>query len=369
MKVKTTLNEVAGYLDSLAPPCLQESYDNTGIQVGDTAQPVSSVLVILDVTEAVVDEAMATGSDLIVTHHPLIFGNLRRITEETPAGRIIRKAVRNGISIVASHTNFDNVLPGVNTKIAGKLGLKNCSVLRPSKGLLRKLVTFIPAGYLEKVSQALFKAGAGHIGNYDNCSFYAEGKGTFRGSEATNPFAGDRGKFHTEPETRFETVFPVWIEPAVIKALLEAHPYEEVAYDVVPLENSFAYAGSGLTGTLESPLDEPAFLHLLKKEFHLQVIRHSPLRNQPVTKVAVCGGAGSFLLPDAISSQADIFITSDVKYHQFFDAIGKIVLADIGHYESEQFTKELFYELLTKKFPTFAVRLSETVTNPVNCFL
>jgi len=367
--MKTTLIEVVRYLDSLAPPLLQESYDNTGIQAGDPAQPVSSVLVTLDVTESVIDEAIASGSDLIVTHHPVIFGNLKRITGATSTERIMRKAIKNDISIVAFHTNLDNIAPGVNAKIAGKIGLKNCTVLRPAKGLLRKLVTFIPARHLEEVSQAVFEAGAGQIGNYDSCSFNAEGTGTFRGNESTHPFAGIPGKFHTEPETRFETVFPVWTEKEVISALLKAHPYEEVAYDVYPLENSFSQVGAGLTGELDSPVDEHSFLNLLKERFHLQAIRHSPLRNQPVTKVAVCGGAGSFLLPDAIAIKADVFVTSDVRYHQFFDAIGKTVLADIGHYESEQFTKELFYELLTKKFPTFAVRLSETITNPVNWFL
>ncbi len=368
MKEQTTLSEVVSYLDTLAPAPLQESYDNSGIQVGNPSMIIRSALVTVDVTENVVNEAIGNGSNLIVAHHPVIFENLKRITDASVTERIIMKAIINNIAIIAVHTNLDNVAGGVNTIIAEKLGIEGCTILQPVKGRLRKLVTFIPADHLENVRQALFNAGAGHIGNYDQCSFNAEGKGTFRGGDETHPFAGEPGKFHVEPEVRIETIFPSWLESQVVVALIKAHPYEEVAYDIYPLENSYMQAGAGLSGELTLPLGESEFLLKLKETFHIPVIRHSPLRNRPVSKVAVCGGAGSFLLKEAVASGADFFITGDIKYHQFFDAIDKIVLADIGHFESEQFTKELFYELLTKKFPTFAVRLSETVTNPVTYF-
>jgi dinuclear metal center YbgI/SA1388 family protein len=369
MKEQTTLSEVVSYLDTLAPASLQESYDNSGIQVGNPSMVIRSALVTLDVTEDVVNEAIGNGSNLIVAHHPVIFGNLKKITGATAAERIIIKAIINGIAIVSVHTNLDNIAGGVNTKIAEKLRLKDCTILQPVKGMLRKLVTYIPADHLESVRQAVFDAEAGNIGNYDQCSFNAEGTGTFRGGDETHPFAGEPGKFHVEQEIRFETIFPSWLENQVVGALIKAHPYEEVAYDIYTLENSYVQAGTGLTGELTFPLAEIEFLRKLKETFHIPVIRHSPLRNMLVKKVAVCGGAGSFLLKEAIASGAGFFITGDIKYHQFFDAIDKIVLADIGHFESEQFTKELFYELLTKKFHTFAVRLSETVTNPVTYFL
>lgn len=368
MKPKTTLNDVAGYFETLAPAALQESYDNSGIQVGDPDQEITSALVTIDVTEAVVDEAIACGANLIVSHHPVIFGNLKRITVATSTERILRKAIIHRIAILSVHTNLDNIATGVNAKIARKLGLKDTKVLRPLKGILRKLVVFVPVSHLENVRNAVFNAGAGHIGNYDQCSFSSPGKGTFRGDEGTHPFAGEPGKLHTEEEIRMETIYPAYLESKVIVALIREHPYEEVAFDIYPVENSYMQAGAGLVGNLEKPLPERAFLEFLKETFHSPIIRHSPLLNKQVSRVALCGGAGTFLTGEAIAAGADFFISGDMKYHQFFDAAGKIVLADIGHFESEQFTRELFYELLTKKFPTFGVRFSETVTSPVSWF-
>ncbi len=368
MTPPVTLSEVAAWFETLAPAALQESYDNTGLQTGNPADAVTSALVTLDVTEAVVDEAIRLGANLIVTHHPVIFGGIKKLTGATSVEKILLKAIRHDIAILAVHTNLDNVTGGVNTMIARKLGLTGCRILQPMKGKLRKLVTFVPPGHLEAVRQAVFGAGAGTIGHYDQCSFNTEGKGTFRGNKETHPFAGEAGKFHEENEVRLETIFPAWLEKQVIEALLEAHPYEEVAFDIFALENLNPLTGAGITGELPRPLDEQEFLGLLKLTFGIPVIRHSPLLGKPVKKVALCGGAGSFLLKEAIASRSQFFITGDIKYHQFFDPAGKIVLADIGHYESEQFTKELFHELLTKKFPTFAVRLSEVDTNPVNYY-
>ena len=365
MKEQILLSDIVGYLETQAPSALQESYDNAGLQTGELSQTIHSALVTIDITEEVLEEALALKANLIISHHPLIFGGLKRISGSTVVEKILIKAIRNHIAILAVHTNLDNVEGGVNSKLAEKLGLTQCRILQTAKGKLRKLVTFVPVEHLSIVRQAIFDAGAGHIGNYDQCSFHLDGYGTFRGNDQTHPFVGEPGKMHTEKEVRLETIFPHWLEAQIIRAMLEAHPYEEVAYDIYSLENSYGKSGAGIIGNLPEPLDEVRFLQKIQQSFGVQVIRHSPLLNKPVSRVALCGGAGSFLLKDALSAGADFFISGDIKYHQFFEPAGKIVMADIGHYESEQFTKELFYELLTKKFPTFAVHLSEVNTNPV----
>lgn len=360
------ISDITSYIESLAPLAYQESYDNAGLLVGNPGDDVKSALLTLDVTEKVVDEAASGGFGIIIAHHPLIFSGIKKLNEQTETGRCIMKAIKNNIAIYAAHTNLDNVSGGVNSKICEKLGLINCNILSPVKGQLRKLVTYIPTAHARVVQEAVFNAGAGSIGNYDSCGYTLEGTGSFRGNESSQPFVGEKAKVHFEPEIRFETVFPSILQNKVIRALLEAHPYEEVAYDIYSLENEFTLTGSGMTGELQHQTDEKEFLNLVKKIFGVRVIKHSPLLNRRIKKVAVCGGAGSFLIRQAISSHADVFLTGDLKYHQYFEAEGKLILADIGHFESEQFTKELFYELLTKKFSKFAVRLSEVNTNPVN---
>ncbi len=360
------LSEITTYLESIAPLAYQESYDNAGLLVGDPQKEINQTLITLDVTEAILDEAIETKSDLIVAHHPIIFGGLKKITGKNEVERCVIKAIKNDIAIYASHTNLDSVLGGVNSKICEKLGLENIQILAPVSGQLKKLVTFIPFDHAANVQQAIFKVGAGHIGNYDSCAYSIPGKGSFRGDEKTKPFVGEPGEIHYENEIRFETVFPAHIQGQVIRALIEAHPYEEVAYDIYSLDNENPQVGIGMIGELTAPIEEKKFLQQTKKIFGPGAVKHSPLIGKKVKKVAVCGGSGSFLIRQAINSKADIFVTGDLKYHQFFEADGKIVLADIGHFESEQFTKEVFYELLTKKFPKFAVRLSEVNTNPVN---
>jgi hypothetical protein len=277
-------------------------------------------------------------------------------------------AVKNDVAIYASHTNLDSISGGVNSKICEKLNLQNCTVLQSAEGQLKKLVTFIPFEHADKVRNAVFEAGAGHIGKYDSCGYNLEGTGSFRGGGETNPFVGEKGKINYEKEIRFETILPAYLQHKIVSALLNAHPYEEVAYDIYPLENKFEQTGMGMVGYLPEEMQETDFLHLLKNTFKTGIIKHTALKNKPVKKVAVCGGAGSFLLNKAIASGAGFFVSGDFKYHQFFDAENKIVIADIGHFESEQFTKELFYELLTKKFPNFAVHFSEVNTNPVFYF-
>ena len=366
MNKKNTIGEIAQYLESVAPLALQESYDNSGLQSGNPSDIVNSALITLDITEEVIDEAIGIGAELIIAHHPVIFDGLKRLTGSNRVERVILKAVRNNIAIYVAHTNLDSIEGGVNSIISNKLGLTNQKILKPAVSVLRKLVTFVPIAQLDQIRNAVFDAGAGHIGNYDQCSFTMEGSGTFRGNENTNPFAGEKGTFHTETEIRFETIFPTWLEKNIVNALLTTHPYEEVAYDIYPLQNRFDKAGAGITGKLPQPLDEKDFLILLRDLFNIPVVRHSKLLHKKIEKVAVCGGAGAFLLKDAIAAKSDIFLTGDIKYHQFFDADNKIIIADVGHYESEQFAKELFVELLTKKFSTFAVHLSEVKTNPVN---
>ena len=360
-----TIREIVTYLESIAPLAYQESYDNAGLIIGDSEMTINSALIALDVTEAVIDEAIETGCELIIAHHPILFKGIKRINGNSFVERCVIKAIKNDIAIYAAHTNLDSVMGGVNSKICEKIGLTNLSILAPVKEQLLKLVTFIPTDHLDKVREELFAAGAGAIGNYDKCSFSSDGTGTFRGGDEANPYVGEVGEFHFEKESRFETIIPRHLKNKVVNALLKSHPYEEVAYDIYPVENSLSEVGSGMIGELPGAENEIDFLSRLLQIFGCKTLRHTYLLGKPVKRVAVCGGSGSFLLPAAIAAGVDLFVTADMKYHDFFDAEEKIVVADIGHYESEQFTKELFYEILIKKFPNFALRLSEVKTNPV----
>jgi dinuclear metal center YbgI/SA1388 family protein len=362
------VREITDHIESFAPLSYQESYDNAGLQTGNPDQEVSAVLICMDVTDAVIEEAIRLEANLIISHHPLIFSGLKKLTGSNYTERLVIEAIRKDLSIYAAHTNMDAVLTGVNHKMGEKIGLKDTGIIAPMADQLRKLVFFVPTDHAEAVRKEIFKAGAGHIGAYDMCSFSTPGEGTFRGSEISDPFVGEKGSMHTEPELRVETIFPKDKENLIVQALIRSHPYEEVAYDIYPLANKYNQAGFGAIGEFEKPVDELSFLQLLKDRFNAKVIRHTRFLDRKIKKVALCGGSGSFLLPGALASGADAFITGDYKYHQFFDADGRILVADIGHYESEQFTKEIFYELLTKKLPKFAVHLSEVNTNPVNYF-
>ncbi len=364
MKIK----EIISCLESFAPLSYQESYDNSGLITGDPGQSVESVLLSIDVTEDVIDEAISLGSGMIISHHPILFSAIKKLTGEHYVERCIIKAIRNDIALYAMHTNADSVREGVNRIICRKIGLENTRILLPRQEELRKLVFFVPPDHAQKVREKIFEAGAGVIGNYDQCSFNLPGEGTFRASEETDPYVGEKGELHTEKEIRVETIFPKHRQSAVIEALLGAHPYEEVAYDLYPLDNQYYDAGMGMIGQLPEPVDEKYFLKQIKNKFSSRIIRHSRLLKRKIQTVAVCGGSGSSLLKEAIRQEADIFLTADLKYHQFFDADGKIVFADIGHYESEQFTAELFHDILLKNFPNFAVHFSKVNTNPVNYF-
>jgi dinuclear metal center YbgI/SA1388 family protein len=363
------LRDITSFLESIAPASLQESYDNAGLITGEPDRECRGIITTLDSTVEVIDEAIEKGCNLVVAHHPIVFGGLKKINGKNYVERAIIKAIRNEIAIYAIHTNLDNVMAGVNGKMAQKLGLGETRVLSPRKGMLRKLYTFVPYAQVEEVRNALFAAGAGHIGNYSECSFGTEGVGTFKGLEGTNPFAGKPGERHHEKEWKIELVFPSHLEQPILDALIQAHPYEEVAYDVVVLENTHESIGSGLIGELSAPVSGKEFLEQVKAAFGLKLIRHTSLPAQEIKKVALCGGAGSFLISKALSAGADAYISSDIKYHEFFDADGRLMICDIGHYESEQFTTDLLYDILRQKFPNFAVLKTEVKTNPVHYFV
>ena len=362
------IQQITSFLESVAPLSLQESYDNAGLITGNSQWECTGIITTLDATEAVVLEAIEKKCNLIVAHHPIIFGGLRKITGKNYVEQTIITAIKNDIAIYAIHTNLDNVLHGVNAAIADKLGLVNRKILQPKNETLKKLFTFVPVEFAENVRSAIFNAGGGHISNYSECSFNTAGQGTFKPGEGTNPFTGKRGIRHTEDEIKMEMIFPAWLQQSILSAMIAAHPYEEVAYDIIALDNQNQQVGSGLIGELPQSLTETEFLSLLKEKFNLSVIRHTPLSGKPVKKIALCGGAGSFLIGAAAATGADFYITGDVKYHEFFDANNRLVIADIGHFESEQFTIDLLFDILSQKFPTFAVLKTGVKTNPVQYF-
>lgn len=363
-----TIEEIQSHVNDTAPFSLQESYDNSGLLIGESKKKIEAVLITLDVTNEVIEEAEKKGCNLIISHHPLIFGGLKSLTGKNDVEEWVIKCIKKDIAVLAVHTNLDNANKGVNFKIAEKLGLESISVMSPINDSLRKISVFIPEGHVDAVRNVIFKAGAGRIGEYDFCSFNSEGTGTFRPGDNSDPFVGKKGEIHYEREIKSEIIVPKEILRNVEKKMIKAHPYEEPAYDIFPVENLNPLNGSGIIAKTKNSLKEEDFLSNLKEIFGSKIIRHSPLRNKQIKKVAICGGSGSFLIRNAKYFKADIFITADIKYHQFFEAEGDIVLADIGHYESEQFTKDLIYEIINKKNVNFAVHLSEVNTNPVNYF-
>ncbi|MDE5417990.1 Nif3-like dinuclear metal center hexameric protein [Labilibaculum sp. DW002] len=362
MKVK----DIVAAIEEMAPLSYQESYDNAGLIVGRYDWELTGALVCLDVVEEVVEEAIEKGLNLIISHHPIVFKGLKRFNGNNYVERTVMLAIQNNIAIYSAHTNLDSVKGGVSDRICDLIGLQNRRILSPLAEDLNKLVTFVPTEYAQKVKDALFIAGAGRIGNYDSCSFNSKGEGTFKANEGTKPYVGKQGELHTEPETRIETVFPKHLQGKILAALLKNHPYEEVAFDIYQLENVNPNVGLGMIGELNEEENTLQFLKRIKKIFGSACVKHTDLVKDKIKKVALCGGSGSFLLRKAKAAKADIYITGDFKYHEFFDAEGKLIIADIGHYESEQFTREIFYEIVTEKFPNFAVRISEINSNPIN---
>lgn len=362
------INEIIGALNQWAPPSYQESYDNARLITGNSDQELQGVLISLDCTEEVVQEAIDKGANLVIAHHPIVFKGLKSFTGKNYVERTIIKAIKNDIAIFSIHTNLDNVNTGVNRMICDRIGLVNCKTLAPKSGILSKIVTFVPTSDVQMVLDSMYAAGLGHIGNYDECSFQVKGTGSFRPNEKANPAIGKHNERELVEETRIEGVFPSHIKNKVVSALKKAHPYEEVAYYLTSLENENQEVGSGMIGELESPMPTESFMQFLKEQFNLKVIRHTAFHKPEVKKIAVCGGAGSFLLGHAKRAGADVFVTADFKYHEFFDAEEKIIITDIGHYESEVFTKELICNFLKEKFANIALNLSEVDTNPIKYF-
>ncbi len=359
------IKELIKQLNNWAPFQYQESYDNSGLIVGFPHQEVERILVTIDIDEKVMQEAIDGGFHLIISHHPIIFKGLKSLSGKTMEERVVMAAIRNNIAIMALHTNLDNSITGVNKKIAERLGLTDTQILKPLDGLLRKLVVFVPQSHAATVRQAIFDAGAGGIGNYDQCSFNVSGQGSFRANRAANPFVGEREKLHLEEEVRIETIFPAHQQTAIEGAIFSTHPYEEPAFDIYALENIYEKAGAGVVGNLPHEIPVNDFLVMLKRQMKTSCIRYTEFNRDVISRVAVCGGSGSFLIKEAQKAGAHIFITGDVKYHDFFIPDGRMMIADIGHYESEQFTKELISEYLIENFPKFAVQISEHQTNPI----
>jgi len=361
LRIKDILKEI----EKLAPLPLQEGFDNAGIQVGNVNQPATGVLLCLDITESVIEEAIELGYNLVIAHHPLVFKPFKSLTGSNYIERCVIQACKYDLVLYAAHTNLDNAVGGVNYKLAELFGLQNVRILGPQKGNLLKLVTFVPEESAEIVRTALFHAGAGSIGHYDACSFNTNGTGTFRASESCNPYSGEIGELHIAKEIRIETILPSYLKTHVTRALLSVHPYEEPAYDFYPLENTWKQVGSGIVGELLSEEDELFFLQRIKQILKTDCIRHSQLTGKKVREIAICGGSGAFMLPEAIAYGADVFITGEAKYNDFYDVEDKILLAVAGHFETEICTKDIFFDIISEKFPTFAVQISNTNTNPV----
>lgn len=362
MKIK----DICNALENLAPLYLQENYDNSGLLIGDKNKTIKKAIVSLDVTEDVLLEAINEKAELIIAHHPIIFKSLKKITGTNMVERIIQKAIKNDIAIYAIHTNLDNVFEGVNNIFGQQLGLTHLEILQPKLETLKKLSVFVPSAHTDQLLKALFDSGAGTIGNYDSCSFRVEGQGSFQALEGSNPFVGEKNQIHYEAENKIEVVFPAYLKSRILKTLKQNHPYEEPAFDIYSLENEWDKTGAGMIGNLPKEMKEMDFLKFLKAQIGSSCIRFSPLLGKSVQKIAYCGGSGSFLIEAAKAAEADVFITADVKYHDFFEANNQMLIVDIGHYESEQFTKQLLVDYLNKKFPNFAVRNSERNTNVVN---
>ena len=362
------IQEVISVLEEWAPRSYQESYDNSGLIVGDRSAEVQKCLVSLDCIEAVVDEAIEKGVELIVSHHPIVFNGLKSLTGKNYVERVIIKAIQNNIAIYAIHTNLDNVETGVNYKIGEKLQLNDLRILSPKAGHLQKLVTFVPQEHIEPVKNALYKAGVGAIGNYTECSFQVKGTGNYKANQGSNPFLGEVGKRHEESEFRVEFIFPAHAAQSIVQALKQSHPYEEVAFDIYALENENPQLGSGMVGELADEMEPQEFLAHVKSSLNTACIRHTKAPGKKIRKVAFCGGSGSFLLRQAMSQKADAYITGDFKYHEFFDADGKLMILDVGHFESEQFTIDLIAEKIQENFPTFAVLKTGIDTNPISYY-
>lgn len=360
------ISDIINYLENLIPNSYQESYDNSGLIVGNPDNDFIKGMLCLDVTENTLQEAIDNKENLIIAHHPFLFHSIRTVTGKTLVEKLLIQAIKHDISIYAIHTNLDNIYEGMNYYMSNKLSLNELSILRPQQKNLKKLITYVPEAYVEKVRNALFDAGGGKTGNYDSCSFNLQGMGTFKANEAANPFVGEKGKIHFEKEIRMEMIFPAHKENKIINSLLENHPYEEPAYDIYLMENQNPFVGSGMKGMFINSMSEFEFLNHLKTKLDVEIVMHSKPKERKIKQVAFCGGSGAFLIPDAIKQNVDVFVTGEIHYHDFINYADDIFLVSIGHYESEHAIKHYLCEKLIEKFTTFAV--SKTETNPINYF-
>lgn len=360
-----TIKDITNSIEQLAPLNYAEGFDNVGLLVGEYTTEVTGVLVTLDTLENVVDEAIEKKCNLIVSFHPIVFSGLKKINGSNYVERVIIKAIKNDIAIYAMHTALDNSINGVNAKICDVLGLKNRHILIPQKNTIKKLLTYVPIENAERLRKAMFAKGAGKIGKYDSCSFNVEGFGTYRGGKDSNPTIGTKGVLHSEKEIIIGVIFEKHLESSILKAMFDNHPYEEVAYEITTIENKHQQIGMGMIAEFEEGMEEMEFLSFVKKTLNTNCIRHSKLTGKLIKKVAVLGGSGSFAIENAKNQGADAFISADFKYHEFYKAENQILITDVGHYESEQFTKNLLVDYLTEKFTNFAIILSDKITNPI----
>ena len=360
-----SVKEIIALLENFAPLSLQEDYDNAGLLCGDPEAEVHSILLTLDITEEVIDEAIQGNHNLIISHHPLLFQGIKQLLPNSPEKRCLIKAIQHHLNIYSAHTNMDSVFQGVSGRMADKIGLIHKMILQPT-GKLYCLTFYTPQKEAEKVRSAIFNAGGGELGKYSHCSFNSEGLGTFQAQEGANPYVGKIGHFHTESEIKTEITIPEHLLPRCIHALKNAHPYEEPIWNIICINNPNPTTGFGIVGDLPLPVNSLEFLHSLKNTFQCNNIRHTAICKTNIQRIALCGGSGAFLIRTAIAQKADLYITGECKYHDFFKADNRLIIADIGHYESEQYTKEIFYELVTKKIPNFAIQFSKSNTNPIH---
>lgn len=362
------LHKILPILEEMAPLQYAEDFDNVGLLVGNANQDITGILVCHDALESVIDEAIEKQCNLVVCFHPILFSGIKKITGKNYVERAIVKAIKNDIAIYAVHTALDNHKNGVNKIFCDALGLTNTKILVPKANFIKKLVTYTIPENAEKLRNSLFDAGAGKIGNYEDCSFNSQGIGTYLGNEDSNPEIGSRFEFVENTEIKIEVTFEKHLESKVLQALFKNHAYEEVAYEIYSLDNLHQNIGLGMVGEFENALTETEFLQFVKEKMQCGGIRHSEFTGKPIKKVAVLGGSGSFAIKKAIASGADAFLTADLKYHQFYEAEGKLLLADIGHFESERFTKNYIVDYLKEKITNFAIVLSDKNTNPVQYF-
>lgn len=362
-----TIGHIISVLEAFAPVALQESYDNCGLILGSALDECRGALLTVDCTEAVVDEAIARDCNLIIAHHPLIFKGIRRLNGRTDQERTVLKAVRNNIAVYACHTCLDSAPGGVSQRMAGMLGLESVAPLEQPQGKLLKLTAYVPEADADSLRLALADAGAGEIGNYDFCSYTVNGIGRFRAKSGANPYVGEIGEIHSENEECVQVVLPAWRRGAVERALLQTHPYEEPAYEFITLDNAPVMTGLGAVGILTEPVTPAQLVAKVKETFGSPVARCSAYpSDSQIRRVAVCGGSGASLIGRAIAAGAQSIVTSDVKYHDFVDYAGDILIIDIGHHESENCAKSIFFDIISEKFPKFALWYAKADVNPIN---